>query len=206
MVNEYKYLIFTCIKENVVVVKEELCLLLSSITKFPINWKITHPILNTKKIYFPTPPEGGRHYMDLIIWEPLNNIGTTIFFVNYLDGWNSLIELYSKKFNRTCVQVGISDYDLLFPMYKFSYYQGLKKRVILSYKDDKAWKFIQEGDILSFEEIEFYKKRNIKDRLPNSLIIKYLYIIGWDISSKEFWETNNTVYNFTRVNWDNDTP
>ena len=198
----YKYLIFTCIKENILIFKDEISQHLSNITKFPTNWEIAQTNLNFMDIYYPEPPDGGSHFMNFIIWEPLNKQGTTVFYINYQDGWNSLIENYAKKFNKTCVQVGMSDENTNFPMFKFKYYEGTKQRVILSYEDYKKWVFFQKGEKLPFEEDVFYNKRRIKDRLPNSLITEYLKKMGWDIVDPNFWKTDKPVYNFKRTQWD----
>jgi len=202
MLLHYKYLVFTCIQEDISIFKTEISQLLSNITKFPINWNIAQTELNYKEIYYPMPQSGGSHLNNFIIWEPLNKQGTTVFFVNYEDGWNSLIELYAKTFNKITTLVSLSDGDLAFPMYKFSHYVGLKQRSIISYKDDKKWEFFQKGEILSFEDESYYTKYRIKDRLPNTLIIDYLEKAGWDVSDSNFWTTNKPVYKFKRIQWD----
>jgi len=84
-------------------------------------------------------------------------------------------------------------------MFSFSYYQGNKERIILSYKDFNKWVFYQNGEILPFEEENFYRKRRIKDRLPNELIIKYLQRCGWDINDTDFWQTKKQVINFKKI-------
>ncbi len=198
----YKYLIFTCIKEDISIFKNEISQLLSNNTKFPANWNVTQTNLNFKDIYYPAPSGGGSHFMNFIIWEPLNRQGTTVFYVNYRDGWNSFIENYAKKFSKTCIQVGMPDEDTNYPMFRFSYYEGTKQRVILSYKDDKKWEFFQKGEIMPFEDDVYYKKRTIKDRLPNNLIVDYLKRLGWNIDDVNFWDTNKPVYKFTRIQWD----
>ncbi|MDD4553802.1 MAG: hypothetical protein PHP04_06355 [Bacteroidales bacterium] len=202
MILGYKYLTLTCIEEEVSVVRDNISLLLTSISKFPLNWIVSQIGFNIKEIYYPAPQAGGAHLMNLIIWEPLSKQGTTIFFVNYQDGWNSFIEMYSQKFDKLCVQIGISDEGIKYPMQKFSYYKGIKQRNILSYKDFEKWEFFQKGEALFFEEEKYYKKRSIKDRLPSDLIIKYLFKTGWDISENGFWDTNKPVYNFQRTQWD----
>jgi hypothetical protein len=202
MLLQYKYLVFTCIQDDISNVKSKISELISSGTKFPINWSITQTNLDYKEIYYPVPPSGGSHFPNFIIWEPLNNIGTTVFFVNYEDGWNSLMERYAKTYNKIVTQVRMSDEDINYPMFKFSYYEGLQQRVILCYKDYKKWEFFQKGEILSFEDESHYTKYRIKERLPNTLIIDYLKKAGWDISDSNFWNTNKPVYNFQRIQWD----
>jgi hypothetical protein len=202
MIFGYKYLVFTCIKSDLVLVKENISELSKSMTNFPENWLVTQGNLNFRDIYYPEPQKGGAHLMKFIIWEPSSNPGTTVFFINYEDGWNSIIELYAKRFNQLCVQICLSDIELKYPLYKFSYYNADKQRVLLCYKDYDKWEFYQKGEALSFEITENYKKRRIKDRLPNSLIYKYMEELGWNINDEKFWITNKPVYSFYRTKWD----
>jgi hypothetical protein len=202
MILNYKYLVLTCINSNLLIVKENISELLSSITKFPVNWDVSQINLNFTDIYFPEPQKGGAHLMKFIIWEPSNNPGTTVFFINYEDGWNSLIELYSKRFSQLCVQICLSADDLSYPFFKFAYYNSDRQRVLLCYKDINKWEFFQKGQTLSFENPVYYKKRRIKDRLPNDLIYKYMEELGWNIFDERFWITNKPVFNFKRIKWD----
>jgi|GEM_PF-2131051 len=202
MLLNYKYLVLTCIDEDITTFKNNIVGLLSEITQFPRNWTVEETGLIFKEIYFPSPPSGGSHLMNFLIWEPLNAKGTTVFYINYEDGWASFVELYSKKFSKKCIQVGISGREIKYPMFKFSYITNNNHRIIICYKDNDKWEFFQKGELLPFENESYYLKYKIKDRLPGELVIKYLKESGWDIQENTFWQTTKSAYNFKRLQWD----
>lgn len=203
MIFGFKYLVISCIRENILIVKDELIQHIASFSDFSKNWRVTQrEDVNFKEIYYPFPPLGGAHFQNFIIWEPLNKPNTTVFYVNLSDGWNSLMEVYADKWKKECIHISMSDKSLNDPMCHFYYYCGKNKRIIQSYKDDDKWVFYETGNLLPFEETQYYKKRYIKDRLPNELIMQYLSSMGWDIAHRDFWNTKQLVFNFKRIQWE----
>ena len=70
------------------------------------------------------------------------------------------------------------NYDLFFKFY-FSN-SNLEERLIQVYKEDR-WVFYEEGIPLSIEDQSYYKNKNIKKRLNNSIIKEYLLKLGIDL-------------------------
>ncbi|MCR5395036.1 MAG: hypothetical protein K6E86_06565 [Bacteroidales bacterium] len=61
-----------------------------------------------------------------------------------------------------------------------------KERVVYALREDR-WIFYEEGEPLPFENLDYYKRRMIKERIGNDVIIEYLSKLGvnfFDIDSE----------------------
>ena len=68
------------------------------------------------------------------------------------------------------------------PFFKFYFSNSnLEERLIQAYKEDR-WIFYEEGKPLSFENLDYYKRRRIIDRLNNNIIKEYMIRLGIDIN------------------------
>lgn len=146
------------------------------------------PLYNKAQIYSFT-QESHLTRIKYMLWTPVSSDIFTIFLTNMSDGWITLMNFYSKRYNREIFYITLSDYNLMFPIYRFYRIHGTKKRIVQLIKEEDGWSFFEEGEHLSFENMEIYKKRKIKDRLSNELIVEYLQKIGIDCVSKEFWRS-----------------
>ena len=63
--------------------------------------------------------------------------------------------------------------------FQYIYPDG-KERIIYALKEDR-WVFYEEGELLPFENPDYYKRRKIKDRINNDIIIEYLSKCGIDL-------------------------
>ena len=138
-----------------------------------------------------------------MLFEPLTNPNTTIFFSNLLDGWYTAVYNYARLFKTNIFHIGLTvDRGLKNnPAYFFTklYYNDKSKfeqRVVQLVKDNN-WTFYENSEKvkpLSIENIEYYKSKRKVDKLNNEIIIQYLRKAGYDLTDKNFFETNKNVY------------
>lgn len=115
-------------------------------------------------------------------------------FINYNDGFIMLSNLNDGWFT-LCnnIAFNLKTYFYLFTIDEvedkntknsmlFSDYSGDFEitRCVYSMMDDK-WVFSQKGRALWFENINYYKRRKIKDRLNKNILLEYCYKIGINI-------------------------
>jgi hypothetical protein len=141
----------------------------------------------------PYTPYSGE--MGFILWEPKNTPDKCAFMATFEDGWATLIHNIGINYKHECLNIRISKITVTYPICEFLYYQsGVEKRFIRSMKDDPRWEFYQKGESLSFEKLNYYNKRRIKDRFTEKLLLEYMNILGWDISENKFWDTEKPYY------------
>ena len=75
---------------------------------------------------------------------------------------------------------------------------NLEERLIQAYKEDR-WIFYEEGKPLSFENLDYYKRRRITDRLNNNIIREYMIQLGIDINTIDAQIKAGIVY--VRKKW-----
>ena len=136
-----------------------------------------------------------------LLYEPKTNPGTTVFFVNQVDGWHTLVYNYSRLFHKNVFQVGFNqDPADEQPAYFFDYFYYHKKkfcnRHIHAIKGEK-WIFFADGEIQPFEDKRNYGRKQVKDRLNNEVIINYLKKGGYDLSNTDFFESYKKGLYFT---------
>jgi hypothetical protein len=66
---------------------------------------------------------------------------------------------------------------------------------------DPKWDFWEQGERLTFEQVDKYSERFIKNRLTNDVILDYLMELGWNLRSEDFWATDETAYCFEWKQW-----
>jgi hypothetical protein len=59
--------------------------------------------------------------------------------------------------------------------------------------NENGWKFEQYGNIQDFENIEYYKSRQIKKRFNYNILQEYLEKIGINISDINFYKPHDTI-------------
>jgi hypothetical protein len=138
-----------------------------------------------------------------MLFSPLTNPSKTVFFCNLIDGWNSVVHNYAKLFRKEVYQIGLTINKKAeeFPAYFFANFNYNEKnefieRVVHLIKEDK-WIFFENSYKvlpLSIETPEYYKAKRKTDRLNNEIILEYLRKSGYDLTDKNFFETNKKVY------------
>ena len=145
---------------------------------------------------------GGAHFPKFLIWEPKNNPNSTAFFVNYQDGFNSLIHVWNQRFGKRAISVRLSN-DLIcdYPHHEINVKTtDNEERVVYTHVESK-WEFYQTGPVQDYEDVENYKVRKIKDRLNNVIINKYLAKLGFKIWDEDFYKSNRKGIYFERLSW-----
>ena len=82
------------------------------------------------------------------------------------------------RYCRSGTENGILEFKRLF--------RDGSRRIVRCLQEDR-WNFYQDGPVLPFEDPAQYRKRRIKDRLPEDILISYALRLGWDIRSSDFW-------------------
>ena len=199
IIDEYTYLVFNCIKGSLDTVYNEFR---EIIDKFDEPWIFNRSELDIKQIYFPEPKPGGAHFSEFALWVPVIQKKSTIFIVNYQDGWEHFIRKYSEYYKRTCLHIAFSNHYSEYPAFFFHYYEeGAERRFIQALKDHPRWVFYQEGEPLDFEDVSLYKKRRIRDRLTREIIIEYAKHLGWDIEDENFWRSDKPAIYGKQLGW-----
>ncbi|NTE00364.1 hypothetical protein G6M24_24820 [Agrobacterium tumefaciens] len=145
-------------------------------------------------LYLKRPPKGGAHLIKAYFFVPSSNSSMVVMVTNYNDEWQTLanyivneLKLDAFSFHMT------SDMNISDARNSFTHWaNGNKARVVYAMKDPK-WIFYEEGDPLWLENIEFYKRKIIKDRLNHNILISYCQELNLNIIEKSFWKNNHAI-------------
>ena len=161
------------------------------------GFKLKVIMMNPHKTSF-TLPDQQQSKSGFVLWEPKNADTRCAFMATIYDGWYTLIRNIATKYKHDCSSIRVSSMAMEYPICELQcYVNGDHRRLIRIMKDGPRWDFFTMGTPLSFEKTENYKKRRIKDRFTEELLLEYLLIQGWDIKGNNFWETSKPYY---RVN------
>ena len=151
--------------------------------------------VNPQKSSFELPAQPHSGKQGFILWEPKNATGRSAFMATFSDGWATLIHNMGTTYKHDCLKIRISSVTAIYPICELFYYEGgEEKRLIRSMKDEPRWEFYQKGAPLQFEKLDYYKKRRIKDRFSEELLLEYLLMMGWNIRDEIFWKTEIPYY------------
>lgn len=130
--------------------------------------------------------------MRLLLWSPRTNPGATAFMSNLSDGMELQLHRLSRQVDWRIVTVRICDrHPDDYPGYSFCYYEFRQRlRVIQVMKDTQKWVFVNEGQILQFENPACYQNKRIEDRLNRKIIAQYLMRLGHEVVRDDFWESD----------------
>lgn len=150
--------------------------------------------LNIEQYFNPRP--GGAHYEKFSWWSNAKYPNTVFLSSNYEDGLNSLCEIQRKILQCTLIHLKVSiPEDMNWFLYIDS--EG-RERIVYSLKEDR-WVFCNLGEPLPFEKIEYYKRRNIKDRMNFNIISEYLSKLG--ICFEDIDQEIDECMTFSRSSW-----
>ena len=76
-----------------------------------------------------------------------------------------------------------------------------KERVVYALRENR-WIFYEEGEPLPFENLDYYKRRMIKDRIGNDILIEYLSKLG--VNFYDIDENVSQCMTLERTAWDRD--
>ncbi len=86
------------------------------------------------------------------------------------------------------------------PFFSFHYIQCGSERIIYSMKENKKWIFFEKGKPLDIENLNYYKKRIIKQRMNNEIIIEYLEKMKINLN-KQFFLSEKSAKYFEKREW-----
>lgn len=143
---------------------------------------------------------GGAHFPKAIFFKP-KLIDVIVQYSNYEDGLISLSTQISNNLNEPFYQFSFSNPDCLDKKFSMERYtNGEISRVVYVMQDPK-WKFYEQGEILSFEDITNYEKKRIPSRLSKEIIIEYCARLGFEITSNNFWESAESAFFYECISW-----
>jgi len=148
--------------------------------------------------------ESDRDEFKFMLFEPLTNEGTTIFFSSFDDGWYAAVYNYSRIFKTEIYQIGITvdhkqqTYPAYF-FYNFRYNKSgeLEERAVQLIKEENKWTFYENSDKvdpLAVENTQNYFQKRKSDRLNTEIILDYMTKAGYDLKHADFFKTNKPVY------------
>jgi len=128
-------------------------------------------------------------------YNPLSDVQKTIMISNLSDGWYTLCNVISIELNCEYYLFQSSDDNVYELSSSFTYVRnGSLERCVYSMKEGK-WVFYSEGNLLPFEESQYYEQKMIKKRLTKQILIEYCKALGLFIEEEEFWKsTEESLY------------
>lgn len=116
------------------------------------------------------PQSGGSHFPKFSCWQNKIYPDKVFFISNYEDGLSNVCRIIQKHLRCNIITCALSnETETDNPFFKFYFSNSnLEERLIQAYKEDR-WIFYEEGKPLSFENLDYYKRRRITDRLNNNI-------------------------------------
>lgn len=151
--------------------------------------------LSLERIYVGSPPMGGAHPHNVVLYAPKSDVGSTVVIANLQDGWSSLSHVLAKRLGAKQVQVTATSQGAEYPAVFFHAWLDGAERRVMCMRDSHAWVFHAQGAALPFEEVVTYAARRTSNRLTREMVLRYVEALGWNAVDTEFWETQgNAVY------------
>lgn len=128
--------------------------------------------LQIDRYYNPAP---GGHYESFSWWN--SKLYPRIVFLssNMTDGLDGISKKLRELLSCTLIQIRMSIVTFDFHgCFWFEYISPKGERRIIYAIEEDRWVFYEQGVPLPFENLDYYKRRRIKDRINNDIIIEYL--------------------------------
>ncbi len=138
---------------------------------------------------------GNHNYFSFVYCNKNKKI---IYIDNTGESYYSLIWNICTDNDVEGVHLKISSQTCEYPGYMMHYFNKMKERSILCYKEDK-WVFFDKGEIQSFENTTYYSNKQKKKRFNKDIIVEYCKALDFNIEDDDFWEPVGDVYKFTRL-------
>ncbi len=185
MIQERDFLAITCLNSRVTKVRDDIGLILGQSKTTELS-----------KTEFALPEQPYRPLCQaVVLWEPLGRKNSTLLMANIRDGWHTLVNILGVKYQHELYSLRISNPKSEWPVWSLSYFfEGQKKRTIQTLKDDPRWTFYEKGEILPFENSEYYQRRMIKQRFNSDILIEYMKSVGWDLLDEKYWLPRTVSY------------
>ncbi len=181
-IKELNYIAITLLNINC----DKLCTKLKETfsTKTIFDWDSNIGPFNIKNVFEGEQTISGAPKRRIAIWSLKDEPDKSVFLSNYADGCQTVINA-SLPESIDMIRISVSKYNVE-NFNKFEFRRNSKTRVILAYLNYDKWEFIEQGDIVSFENKEYYSRRLKKDRLNYEIINEYLEANGWYLNDEAF--------------------
>ncbi len=190
IINNYTFLTFTFLNSNLIEVKD----VISDYFKEPIEnkkYELQFKEFVLDDFYYDSPPKGGGHLKKVAFFNPKICSAKLIMFSNSGDGWITLANFISSQLNCEHITFYLTIKDNNDTQNMFVYRNAQEEeRVVYTMMEENKWVFYQDGKIQNFENLEFYKKRQIKDRLNFGILVDYCNKLGLNITNDDFWKSD----------------
>ena len=184
-IENYKFIAITLIDISY----ESLCdKVMESLTELS-EWSAATGALDIRSVLHEGQTMSGNVNRKIVIWPVKNN--KTVFLSNKTDGSSTMI--YSLHLPNDLINVRVSRPDIV-TMNEFEFNRNGETRIVLSYWDSDKWVFYEKGELLPFENQEYYKRRLKKEKINFNIINEYLEVNGWLLNDDSFWESNDATY------------
>jgi hypothetical protein len=194
-VKQYDYLAITLLNISLDELQNKIKEMLTE--KSSSTWVIHENSLSITDILGLGQTMSGRIKRRFVIWSLENNPEKSVFLSNSTDGCETIINA-SLGDAGDFIRISLSRSDAeRFSMFEFK--KKSQERVILANLDDK-WKFYEKGELLDFENKEYYSRKIIKKRLNYEIINEYLEANNWHLNDPTFWHSTKAIY-FVETKW-----
>ncbi len=197
-VKKYNYIALTIINSELNEVFELLKKRLIDEYTGDSEWSFYCNQINIQEIIGLDQTGSGVINSKFIIWEPESNENRTVFLSNSTDGLETIINA-SLPESIDIIRISVSKKDKKLPFNSFEYRRNSLTRLIMAY-DDEPWVFYEEGNILGFENKEYYTRKLKKDRLNYEIINEYLEANSWYLNNPDFWKSKKDAIYFIEKN------
>jgi len=157
-------------------------------------WQYGKQPLDLKSIYFPAPPQGGAHLPKFAVWQPVKMSFGSVLIPNYSDELIQLMRHLNRRFHVRFFSAHLSRDHRKEGLCRFEHADKTGAERVAHVIRDDGWEFYQEGDILPFENVDHYRKRETAERLTPTIVIQYLKSLGWNLEDEAFWQSNGDAW------------
>jgi len=125
----------------------------------------------------------------IVFWEPVARPGTTVLMGRSHDGLNYSVYRLSQHSPFTWINVRVYD-DLDYAGCCLDFYSDHRKtmRRVAALYDEDGWTFNQEGEVQPFENVSYYSRNAIRERLNREIVVEYMAKNGCVVTDDDFWE------------------
>jgi hypothetical protein len=125
------------------------------------------------------------------LWTPEIDPTVTVLYPNYQDGGHSLVHSIVRLFGVRAVSLRLSSLKVPYPICEFTLHERSPQTRIIRVMKDSKWEFFTMGTEQSFEQLDRYARRVVRERFDISMAASYCQSLGVDIASPKFWTTSN---------------
>ena len=141
-------------------------------------------VLNVEQYFDPLP---GGHYEKYSWWCSKLYPDTVFLMSNLQDGMSRYCESFAMDLDCPLTLIRTSHQAPFESLYWFEHIDAEgHQRLVYALREDR-WVFCDLGEPLPFENLDYYKRRIIKQRINFDIIVEYLSKMGinlWDIDSE----------------------